>query len=167
MARLIELNIFERIAYSDEANNIRAQQFLKRHGVERARDQNDLAEKLKEVLNEEGEKVIPEFMSLHPDLEHFKANLKALAPAKAEPVVVAEKIEPEPVVVVKPESKPQEHVHNADCGCSFKNDGGEDKPATSFFENYQKHLPLIGVGLVFVSIGFGVLIAKSSSKSHS
>jgi hypothetical protein len=166
--KIIDLNIFERIAYSTEANNKKAQHFLVKNGYEKAVDQDDLAEKLAEVLADEGEAIIPELLALHPDAEHFKSNMPAVRPAEKEETPV--------------EAKPIGHVellkdcgckYNADCGHTHMHNAGGDDPTTSqaekpaqakapFYENYSKHMPAFAVGVVLISIGIGALISHTS-----
>lgn len=73
---LIELSVFERIAFSDLDTIRRAQSFLQKNGFEKASNQQDLAYKLAQAVDYLGEGSAPEFLSLHPDAHLFKSEEK-------------------------------------------------------------------------------------------
>lgn len=69
--KIISLNVFERIAFSDLNTIKKAQAFLQRHGVPRAANQKELAVKLAEVVEHLGDAVATELLKIHPDAHHF------------------------------------------------------------------------------------------------
>lgn len=68
----VELNIFQRIAFSDLDTYRKCQRFLQKHGYVQAINQHDLADLLGIAVHEGGEGIVPEFLSLHPDADCFK-----------------------------------------------------------------------------------------------
>jgi hypothetical protein len=75
--KLIELSVFERIAYSNLDTIRKAQSFLQKNGLPKATDQQDLAMRLAEAVDYLGEGSVPEVLSLHPDAHLFKEEEKS------------------------------------------------------------------------------------------
>lgn len=91
---LIELSVFERIAYSNLDTIRKAQSFLQKNGLPKASDQQDLAMRLAEAVDYLGEGSVPEVLALHPDAHLFT-----------------------------PEPKPEKPQQLDDCGCPISDNG--------------------------------------------
>lgn len=74
-AGIKEMNIFDRIAFSDLETIRKAQAFLNKWRIKKATNQQDLSDKLAFCIEEYGEAIIPEFLELHPDIHYFKDHL--------------------------------------------------------------------------------------------
>lgn len=67
-------NIFTRIAYSDNNNLNKVQDFLVTNGIRKAKNNMDLATMLFQLSKKHGDELIPSLIELHPDKKYFEAH---------------------------------------------------------------------------------------------
>lgn len=143
-----EKNIFTRIANSPKDIVIKSQEYLLSNGISKAKNSNELANKLAKLYKIKGTDIVPDLVELHPDSEFFKNYYEDLYEKKIEDL--SEKID-----------KLKETYSN-DCGC-----GGGNKHHNDIGSNLQlpyqekssavkEYMPLLAtisvVGLLAITI---------------
>lgn len=151
-------NIFIRIAKADNGTLNRAQAVLVANGFSRAKNRMEIALKLMKAYKEQGEKIIPALVEIHPDKSFFDEYYQNVINSKLK------EQRGEHDTAMK-EIKAEKYSNDCGCGGGKKYSNSDGSP---FQDNTRKsaigeHLPYIALTCVVGLLGISmVAIAKSN-----